>query len=915
MFTDPISIDSVRVNRAGRRGWRQVGVVLLALTLLAFGLGPAPGAAQTPAIQIANDIITTVAGNGTAGYSGDGGPAVAAQMIPSAVAVDTAGNLYIGDSNRIRKVDAVTGIINTVAGNGIQGDSGDGGPATAAEFTASYIALDAHGNLYIADAFANRVRKVDAATGIITTVAGNGTQGYSGDGGAATAATLNVPRGMDFDSAGNLYIVDSGNKVVREVDRSTGDIATVTGAGTASGLSDPHGIAVDTAGNVYVADSGTDSVRKVVLGTGVMTTVAGNGTPGYSGDGFAATSAQLNAPNGLAVDSAGNLYIADFSNVAIRKVNLSTGIISTVTGGNLNSSTGDGGLASAATITQPWGVALDSQGALYIATQYTVRRVGEALPTFPPTPVGSSSAAKSAVLQVNSPVTLTAAGVEGGFKDFTAGSLGGCSLNTPLTAGTLCRLPLTFQPTEPGERTAPLLVTDSNGIRYLFPVRALGTAPQAALTPGIITTVAGNGTVGYSGDGGAATAAEMGDAQALALDDAHNLYIADTANSAIRKVDAATGVITTIAGNGTASSSALNHPDGVAVDGVGNVFISDDYNGYVRELKAATGTIVNVAGTGGSTSNPLASPAGMAVDLAGNLYFADAGLGRIDKIDARTLYMYTVAGNPLTTAQDGFSGDGGPAVGALMRTPTAVDLDPIGDLFIADTGNERIREVTKSTGIIDTIAGIGDAAEGMSGTQASQSPIGVPTGVSLDSAGDFYFAASADGADFALRRVDAVSGRLFTVAGTIPDDIAIGLAGGVAGGDGGPATSAPLQALNDVAVSGNGNIYLSSDYRVRKVDVHQSQVDFGAVPSGTTSTPRLVQLTNTGNALLQLSGLSITPAVFAQLANGGQVSFLGQQGNFGPDCSATTQLTPGASCAIAITATPASAGVTAGTVV
>ena len=435
VFMDPISIDSVRVNRAGRRGWRQVGVVLLALTLLAFGLGPAPGAAQTPAIQIANDIITTVAGNGTAGYSGDGGPAVAAQMIPDAVAFDAAGNFYIADGNRVRKVDALTGIINKVAGNGLQGDSGDGGPATAAEFVASRIALDSHGNLYIADAFANRVREVDAATGIITTVAGNGTQGYSGDGGAATAATLNVPRGIDFDSAGNLYIVDSGNKVVREVDHSTGDIATVTGAGTASGLSDPDGIAVDTAGNLYVADMGTDSVRKVVLSTGVMTTVAGNGTPGYTGDGFAATSAQLDAPGDLAVDSAGNLYIADFNNVAIRKVNLATGIISTVTGGNLKLSTGDGGLASAANITSPSGIAVDSKGALYISTQYSVRRVGEALPAFPPTPVGSSSAAKNVVLQVNSPVTLTAAGVEDGFKDFTAGPLSGCSPEHPPERG------------------------------------------------------------------------------------------------------------------------------------------------------------------------------------------------------------------------------------------------------------------------------------------------------------------------------------------------------------------------------------------------------------------------------------------------------------------------------------------------
>lgn len=912
MTRDSISINSVRFNRPGGRGWRLVGVLL---ALLAFGLDPAPVAAQTPAIQVANDIITTVAGNGTGGFSGDGGPAVAAQMSPGALAVDAAGNLYIGDFYRVRKVDALTGIITTVAGNGTKGDSGDGGPATSAELIASSLAVDSRGNLYIGDFYSNSVRKVDAATGIITTVAGTGTAGYSGDGGPATAAMLNQPYAVAVDSADNLFISDSGNSVVRKVDAGTGTITTVAGGAATASLSNPAGIALDRSGHLYIADSGSNQIVEVDLSTGAVTIVAGNGTQGYSGDGGLATAAAFSFPLGVAVDAVGNVYIDDAGNDAIRKVDAATGLISTLTGGGLNSSTGDGGPASAANITSPGGIALDQQGALYIATQYTVRRVGEALPAFPPTPVGSTATPETLVLQVNGPLTLTAADVESGFEDFTAGALSGCSLNTPLTAGTLCDVPVTFQPTLPGERTAPLLVTDSNGNRYLFPLHALGTGPQAALTPGVISTVAGNGTVGYSGDGGPATQAELSNAQALALDGAGNLYIADAGNSTIRKVDAATGNISTLAGNGTASASELNHPDGVAVDGAGNVFLSDDYNGYVRELPASGGVMLNLAGTGGTSSSQIASPAGMATDLAGNLDFADAGLGRIDKIDARTLGLSIAAGNPLATGQDGFSGDGGPAVGALMRTPTAVDFNAAGDLYIADTGNERIRKVTKTTGIIDTIAGIGDAAETMSGMPAAQSPIGVPTGVSLDPAGDFYLAASADGSDFTVRRVDAGDGRLFSVAGAVPSDIAIGLASSASGGDGGAATSASLPSLNDVAVSGNGDIFLTAGDRVRKVDVHQGQVDFGPVDLGTTSSPRLVQITNTGNALLQLSGLSLTPSVFAQQANGGQVSFFGQSGDFGPDCTPTTQLKPGASCAIAITATPAAAGVTTGTVV
>ena len=285
-------------------------------------------------VKATGDIIT-VAGNGTAGYSGDGGPATAAELNdPDGVAVDSAGDLFIADTgnNVIREVVKATGDIITVAGNGTAGYSGDGGPATAAELDSPRgVAVDAAGDLFIADTGNNVIREVVKATGDIITVAGNGTAGYSGDGGPATAAELNGPNGVAVDSAGDLFIADANNNVIREVVKATGDIITVAGNGTAgySGdggpataaeLNDPIGVAVDSAGDLFIADTDNNVIREVVKATGDIITVAGNGTAGYSGDDGPATAAELDDPSRVAVDSAGDLFIADTGNNVVREI-------------------------------------------------------------------------------------------------------------------------------------------------------------------------------------------------------------------------------------------------------------------------------------------------------------------------------------------------------------------------------------------------------------------------------------------------------------------------------------------------------------------------------------------------------------------------------------------------------------------
>ena len=353
--------------------------------------------------------ISTVAGDGFRSekgegrFNGDGASASSASLnFPSSVFKDASGNLYIADlwNRRIRKVDE-SGIISTVAGNGLSGFSGDGGPATLASLSVpSDVFIDRSGNLYIVEPTLDRIRRVDES-GIISTVAGNGLSGFSGDGGPATLASLSSPGAIFVDGSGNLYIADSGNNRIRKVGASSGIIITVAGSGEADFSGDggpatraslfyPTGVFLDRIGNMYISDGDNHRVRKVDASTGIINTVAGDGEHGFSGDGGPATRAQIGFVSGVFVDDAGNLFIAATTNHRIRKVDV-TGKITTVAGDGFKAETGygrfsgDGDLATRASLSYPRQVFVDKSGDLYIPDEdnHRIRLVLRiATPTF-----------------------------------------------------------------------------------------------------------------------------------------------------------------------------------------------------------------------------------------------------------------------------------------------------------------------------------------------------------------------------------------------------------------------------------------------------------------------------------------------------------------------------------------------------
>jgi sugar lactone lactonase YvrE len=336
--------------------------------------------------------ITTAVGTGDKGFAGDGGPANKALLNgPFDVAFDSAGNLYFSDTfnNRIRRVDARSGVISTVGGNGEEGFGGDGGPATRAAFNQPYgIAIDRAGNIFIADRLNRRVRRIDAVSGIITTLAGTGDAAYGGDDGPAAKAGLAEPNGLAFDAAQrHLYITDVADNRVRIVDLTAGRIATFAGTGAAEDSGDggpartagtfgARAVKLAADGTVYILERQGSRLRAVDPRTGIITTVAGTGARGYGGDGGPALAAVFDAPKEMAVDRDGSVLIVDTENHAIRRIDQAAGIVSHLAGGHQGGD-GDGGPATAAGLDRPHGAVVGPDGAIYIGdtNNHRIRKV------------------------------------------------------------------------------------------------------------------------------------------------------------------------------------------------------------------------------------------------------------------------------------------------------------------------------------------------------------------------------------------------------------------------------------------------------------------------------------------------------------------------------------------------------------
>ena len=636
--------------------------------------------------------LTRFAGTGESGFSGDDGKATEAQLkIPAGLTFDKKGNLYIADRNnhRIRKVDT-RGIITTVAGNGTAGFSGDGGKATQAQLNLpSGVAVDDKGNIYISDRSNNRVRVVDNK-GTITTFAGNGGDGYSGDSGPATKAQLSKPFGLALDKKGNLYIADRENNRVRKVNPQ-GIITTVAGDGGfffmgdngpsyRASIAGPTGVVVDKNGILYIADRNNNRIRSVDT-QGMIRTVAGTGQQDYNGESEMARDTNLYLPFGVALDQDGKILIIDRSHYRIRRMDPRRGSIETVAGNGVKMFAGDGGPATGAKLSFPHGIAVDKKGNVIFSDKghYRIRRVS---------PDG--------IIQ-----TIAGNGIRGNIGDDLP------ALKASLYGATSLKL---------NDKDEIFTISPSSFVSILRKIDEKGMMRKVldTVSKNYLESIAKSKYKGKVQTGELAIITTFSD---IAFDHKGNMFISDRLNHQIRKVSAQ-GKITTIAGTGEsayygdggpASEAAFRDPSALVTDKAGNLYIADAANNMIRKIDTQ-GIVTTFAGNGNHENSGDGGPAlkagirnmdYLAMSPAGELHIAGMNSHVIRKITKDGNIM-TVAG----TGDQGFFGDGGPATKAMLKSPSAITFDSKGNLYISDMGNNRIRKVDTS-GIITTFAGSG----------------------------------------------------------------------------------------------------------------------------------------------------------------------------------------------------------------
>jgi NHL repeat len=651
--------------------------------------------------------FTNLAGMPGGSGSADGTGPAARFNWPSSVAVDSAGNVYVADSQNytVRKISPA-GVVTTLAGSPGQIGSDDGTGSTARFGNPTRgVAVDSAGNVYVADGGNNTIRKITPAA-VVTTLAGSPGQEGSDDG-VGSAALFNYPAGVAVDNAGNVYVADSDNNTIRKI-TPDGAVTTFAGSAGVSGSNDgtgsgalfsyPSGVAVDGAGNIYVADTLNETIRKITP-DGVVTTLAGSaGRWGYAnGTGSAA---RFWLPYGAAVDGAGNVYVAESNNDTIRKIT-PDGVVSTLAGSAEQVGYADG-TGSAARFIGPHGVAVDSAGYVYVAD------------------------------------------------------------------------------------------TQNHTIRKITPDRA-------------VTTFAGSS--GYGSANGTGTTARFNGPNGVAVDSAGNVYVADQNNDTIRKITP-DGVVTTLAGsagqsgsaNGTGSAARFFHPCGVALDGAGNLYVADALNNTIRKITPdrVVTTLAGIPGQSGSADGVGSAarfngPIGVTLDGTGNLYVADQANHTIRKItpDGEVTTLAGSAGEP--GSADGIG------IAAQFNNPMGVAVDSAGNVYVADGANYTIRKITPD-GLVTTLAGTAGTSGSTDGLGAA-ALFGHPSGVAVDSAGNVYVADW----NHTIRKITP-DGAVTTIGGTARQQ---GSADGV-----GPA--AQFEGPSGIAVDNAGNLFVTDGDRITK---------------------------------------------------------------------------------------------------
>ncbi|HWD89791.1 MAG TPA: gliding motility-associated C-terminal domain-containing protein [Mucilaginibacter sp.] len=793
------------------------------------------------------------------------------------------GTLYITDASQRLMTITPGGLLTVIAGNANIAGYADGQGAAAVFNNPGEMAIDGSGNIYIADEGNNVIRKVTPG-GTVTTFAGTGAAG-SADG-ILTTATFNQPTGLAFDAAGNLYVSDFNTNIIRKI-TPAGAVTTLAGTanqggnengiGAAAHFSGPGCLITDPTGNIYVADFNNNMIRKITP-AGVVTTIAGTGAVGLNnGNGAAAT---FNGPQGMVFDPEGDLYVCDQNNYVVRQITPS-GVVSTFVGSGTRGATNGYPLTSV-DLTYPRDIIIDPSGNFYLADGGEIRKIAASGYTIDkPLPAGLSfdntTGTISGVPTVVTPptsYTITAYNTAGSYPFTITLSIKALPILAPSIRY--------FSPQQYTINTAitPLMPTNTGGpvpaniygqintfagSGAAGKTNATGRAASFSGPVGLVLDAAGNLYVGDSGNnllreitpGGAVTTVPKykGNAFGITMDGAGNIYVADAANNQVEKVSPA-GAISVLAGNPSAgavnakgAAASFNHPVAVAIDGSGNIYVADELNNLIREITPG-GMVTTFAGSGAQaeadgagTAASFNHPAGIAIDDSGNIYVSDASGNTIRKISPAGM-VSTFAGNGSAAWADGTS------TLASFNGPQGLTFDPVGNLYVADAGNNMLRKIS-ALGQVKTVAG------NYPGANPDNSNLFDPEGVAIDASGNAYVS------EFNGNIISQVILTGYYIDKPLPAGLTFDRKTGIISG-----TPTALSPATDYTVTAY-NLGGSSSYviNIKVQDIQQQTITFNALPEKTYGDADFAPGATSNNENLPITYASANPNV-ATIVNG-----------------------------------------------